>query len=107
MRRSSTPILLLVTLVQTLVQPAAAQDAVTLEALPGYYEFFMKTGRLERIGPERQRDVLIDAGKLAPETRSDPLPAFILPNAAGEAVELRAAAEAERNLLIVSFRSWW
>ena len=89
------------------LSPLAAQESTTIDRLPGYYEFFMKTGRLERIGPERQRDDLIDAGKLAPETRSDPLPAFILPNAAGDAVELRAAADAERNLLIVSFRSWW
>ncbi len=74
--------------------------------LPGYYEFFMKSGRRVRIKQEEQRDKKIAAGEIKPISVSKPLPDISLPLASGKKVRFRYY-RGRKNLVIVSFRSWW
>jgi hypothetical protein len=78
------------------------------EELPGYYQFFHKTGRMGQIGPEVKRDARIRSGELKIETVDEALPGAALPDAHGKSVRLRdLSGKAKRSLLVVSFRSWW
>lgn len=74
--------------------------------LPGYYEFFMKSGRKVRIQQEVQRDRKIDAGEIRPIIVNKPLPDMSLPLASGKKLRFRNY-RGRKNLVIVSFRSWW
>jgi hypothetical protein len=76
------------------------------DKLPGYYEFFMKSGELTRIKPELERDLKIEAGAIKPMAMDQPLPELALPLASGEKLKFNQYLD-KRNLLIVSFRSWW
>ena len=74
------------------------------DRLPGYYEFFMKSGRRVRIEQEVQRDEKIAAGEIRPISVNKPLPDISLPLASGGKVRFRNY-RGRRNLVIVSFRS--
>ncbi|MCP4455007.1 MAG: hypothetical protein GY809_26400 [Planctomycetes bacterium] len=50
----------------------AAQEDATQE-LPGYYEFFAKTGKLTRLASEVKRDDAVKAGKMKPVAMNEPL----------------------------------
>jgi hypothetical protein len=76
------------------------------EGLPGYYEFFMKAGKLTRIDDEAARDERIEAGELAPIRVQEPLPNLVLPLASGEKLDL-ASYRDRKHIVLVSFRSWW
>ncbi|MHC5065247.1 MAG: hypothetical protein ACYTG5_14870 [Planctomycetota bacterium] len=83
-----------------------AQEQVIIDELPGYYEFFMKAGKLAQIEAEEQRNAKIEEGELFPESVEIDLPDFNLPLAEGG--ELRFLDfKGRKNLMVVSFRSWW
>jgi len=82
--------------------PAVAQD----EALPAYYEWFMREGTQAVLPPEAARDARIEQGALAPETIEGPVPDLSLPDARGAPVSLRGIARSKR-LVVVVFRTWW
>lgn len=86
----------------------AGDDAAPRRAedLPGYYEFFMKSGRQVRIKAEEARDTKIEAGALKPEALNEALPDLRLPRSSGAALALRSF-KGKKNLVVVSFRSWW
>ena len=88
------------------LSPLAAQESTTIDQLPGYYEFFMKTGRQVQIRAEKSRDEKIDEGELYPEAVEKPLPDLTLPSATGGDLRL-LDYKGRKNLMIVSFRSWW
>ena len=83
-----------------------ASEPERAEGLPGYYEFFMKAGKLTRIKDEAARDERIEAGELAPIRLTEPLPDLVLPLAGGGNLEL-ASYRDRKHLVLVSFRSWW
>ncbi len=85
---------------------APSAEPIRAEGLPGYYEFFMKAGKLTRIAQEEARDERISAGELAPVRVRKPLPDVALPLPSGEQLSLRSYV-GKRNLVLVSFRSWW
>ena len=87
-------------------EQAYAADPPEADALPGYYEFFMKTGRLVRITQEVERDDRIAAGELQPVRVKTQLPDMTFPLASGEQIRLHDY-KGRKNLVIVSFRSWW
>jgi hypothetical protein len=86
--------------------PADSQKPPESNSLPGYYQFFMKAGKLVRIKPEIQRDQQIEAGKLIPVSMNQTFPDIALPRASGEKLKFRGYV-GNKNLVIVSFRSWW
>ena len=84
----------------------AAQQSITNDNLPGYYEFFMKTGRAVQIRAERNRDAKIEAGELYPVSMESQLRDLVLPEVSGG--DLRFLDyKGKKNLMVVSFRSWW
>lgn len=88
------------------LSPLAAQQSTTIEQLPGYYEFFMKTGRAVQIRAEKKRDAKIEEGELYPESVERQLPDLVLPEVSGG--DLRFLDyKGKKNLMVVSFRSWW
>jgi hypothetical protein len=87
-------------------EPAGSQGSPESDTLPGYYQFFMKAGKLVRIKPEIQRDQQIEAGKLKPVSMDHTFPDMALPRASGEKLKFRSYV-GNKNLVIVSFRSWW
>jgi hypothetical protein len=82
------------------------QREVILDELPSYYEFYMKTGQQEILRQERARDQQIDAGALQPIEVNQPLPALSLPLPNGETLDF-LDYKGRKNLVIVSYRSWW
>jgi hypothetical protein len=86
--------------------PADSQGLPESDTLPGYYQFFMKAGKLVRIKPEIQRDQQIEAGKLKSVLMDQSFPDIALPRASGEKLKFRSYV-GNKNLVIVSFRSWW
>jgi hypothetical protein len=86
--------------------PLAAQESVIIDELPGYYEFFMKTGDQQQIRAEVRRNARIEAGELRPVTVDTAMPDFVLPLSTGG--DLRFSDyKGKKNLMVVSFRSWW
>ncbi len=79
---------------------------VLMDGLPGYYEFFMKTGKLVELEAEQARNRRIDAGEYLPIAVNADLPGFKLPDAKGEELDF-LSYRGQRSLVIVSFRSWW
>ena len=85
--------------------PARVHDAAGWTE-PGYYQFFHKTGELERLEAEVRRDEEIAAGQIAPERLDAELPDLSLPDTRGTLHSLRDRADG-RRLVIVNFRTWW
>ncbi len=86
--------------------PLAAQESVIIDELPGYYEFFMKTGDQQQIRAEVRRNARIEDGDLVPVAVETAMSDFVLPRPSGE--ELRFSDyRGKKNLMVVSFRSWW
>ncbi len=79
---------------------------VTIDELPGYYEFYMKTGSQRTLRQERARDQRIESGQLGPVIVNKPLPPLSLPLSTGENLNFHDF-KGEKNLVIVSYRSWW
>ena len=81
-------------------------EEVIIDELPGYYEFYMKAGRQETLRQERARDRQIEAGELRPVAVNRPLPPLSLPLPNGEQLDF-ADFKGKKNLVLVSYRSWW
>ena len=100
--------------VNLLAQQGEATDAkasrplreVIIHELPGFYEFYMKTGAQETLRQERSRDRQIEAGELVPIRMNEPLPPLSLPLPNGEQLDF-LDYKGKKNLVIVSYRSWW
>ncbi len=104
-----TPVTLLAQQVEKTDAAASSkthQQEVIIDELPGYYEFYMKTGKQETLRQERARDRQIEAGELVPVRMNVRLPALSLPLPTGEQLDLQDY-EGKKNLVIVSYRSWW
>ncbi len=82
------------------------QREVILDELPTYYEFYMKTGKQETLRQERARDRQIEAGELVTVRMNEPLPPLSLPLPDGEQLDF-LDYQGVKNLVIVSYRSWW
>ena len=90
----------------TISPMTVSAEPVRADRLPGYYEFFMKAGKLTRIAPEEARDEQISTGQLVPVRVIKALPDVSLPLPSGDPLDLRSYA-GKQNLVLVSFRSWW
>lgn len=73
---------------------------------PGYYQFFHKSGALERLEAEVQRDEAIAAGAIHAEALDGLVPDISLPDARGRQHALRDLSS-RRRLVITTFRTWW
>jgi len=82
------------------------QQEVIIHELPGYYEFYMKTGKQETLRQERARDRQLEAGELVTVRMNQPLPPLSLPLPNGEQLDFLDYLGV-KNLVIVSYRSWW
>lgn len=74
--------------------------------LPGYYEFFAKTGKLTRLDSEVKRDEAVKAGKIVPAPMNQPLPDLKLPDGFGKVYGTRDHV-GKKNLVLVTGRAWW
>ncbi len=74
--------------------------------LPGYYEFFMKTGKLTRLASEVKRDDQIQTGKIKPVAVNKPVVGLTLPDGFGNVHNTRSHI-GKRNLVLVTGRAWW
>jgi len=87
-------------------EQAPAGTGGDAKSLPGYYQFYEKTGELVRIPAEVKRDDRIEEGRLRIRRFEAPLIEMELPDARGDMVDLRGYV-GEKNLLITPFRTWW
>jgi hypothetical protein len=84
---------------------ALAEEKQAKKDLPGYYEFFRKAGKLERLPQEVQRDQQIETGQLKPIHVGKPIEDIKLPDASGKRIGLRDYV-GQKNLVVVN-RAWW
>ena len=82
----------------------AEEDA--REDLPGYYEFFTKTGKLTRLSSEVKRDDEVKAGKITPVAMNEPLIDLKLPDGFGRLHGTRDTV-GKKNLVLITGRAWW
>jgi len=74
--------------------------------LPGYYEFFMKTGKLTRLKSEVKQDDEIQAGKLTPVIVNEPVINLRLPDGFSNVYSTRDYV-GNKNLVLITGRAWW
>ena len=74
--------------------------------LPGYYEFFTKTGKLTRLTSEVKRDDDVKAGKITPVAMNEPLVDLRLPDGFGKMHGTRDYV-GKKNLVLITGRAWW
>jgi hypothetical protein len=84
--------------------PCCAQESV--RDLPGYYEFFLKTGKLSRLKSEVKRDEAIQTGTLKPVAVNKPVIELKLPDGF-EVVHSTRAYVGKKNLVLITGRAWW
>jgi hypothetical protein len=82
-------------------RPAIAQDD-----LPGYYQFFMKSGDLTVLNEERERDEEIASGDIAPVHVGKLVADFKLPDGFGNTIGLRDYI-GKKNVVLTTMRTWW
>lgn len=97
------PIVLLAFLVLGATRTAHPEDA---QDLPNYFQFFMKTGKLEAIPAEVKRNELIASGELGPIHVGKPVPDFRLPDGFGNTIGLRDYV-GKKNVVLTTMRTWW
>ena len=86
-------------------EPTEKQEPSTPE-LPGYYEFFMKTGKLTRLASEVKRDDQIQTGKITPVAVNQPIVELTLPDGFGNMHNTRSQI-GKKNLVLITGRAWW
>ena len=86
--------------------PVWCQEAERNEDLPGYYEFFMKAGKLTRIADEVKQDERIQSGELKPVHVGKPAVEVRLPDGFGKQFGPRDYV-GEKNLVLITGRAWW
>ena len=106
MRNRYTVVVMLLWMGAVGIPTGASSEPARSAGLPGYYEFFMKAGKLVRIEDEVIRDERIEIGELTPVRVNEPLPNLVLPLAEGGSLDL-ASYRDRRHIVLVSFRSWW
>lgn len=80
---------------------------VFADELPGYYEFYKRTGSLVRLDEEIVRDRSIEAdGEWVPVALEAPAPKLMLPGADGELLPLRVGGPG-RHTVVTTFQAWW
>ena len=87
-----------------LVSPA--QDTESGRDLPGYYEFFLKTGKSSRLRSEVKRDEDIQTGKVKPIAVNEPVLELKLPDGF-DAVHSTRAYVGQKNIVLITGRAWW
>jgi len=98
----------------TLAPPGSVEDDTTpvaapvfADELPGYYEFYKRTGSLVRLDDEITRDRSIAAdGEWVPVALEAPAPKLMLPGADGELLPLRVGGPG-RHTVVTTFQAWW
>jgi hypothetical protein len=85
---------------------ASAANEENAEALPGYYEFFMKAGRQTRLGAEAKRDEKIRTGALKAVHDNKPVLDLRLPDAFGRLHGTRDHV-GRKHLVMITGRAWW
>jgi hypothetical protein len=83
-----------------------AQESESGRDLPGYYEFFLKTGKLSRLKSEVKRDEAIQTGTLKPVAVNKPVIELKLPDGF-EVVHSTRAYVGKKNLVLITGRAWW
>ena len=96
--------IIVIPLTSGLVSPCCAQESV--RDLPGYYEFFLKTGKLSRLKSEVKRDDAMQAGTLKPVAVNEPVIDLKLPDGFN-AVHSTRALVGQKNLVLITGRAWW
>jgi hypothetical protein len=74
--------------------------------LPGYYEFFTKTGKLTRLQSEVKRDDEIQAGKITPVAVNQPVIDLKFPDGFSNVYGTRNYVN-KKNLVLITGRAWW
>ncbi len=74
--------------------------------LPGYYQWYQRSGDLATLREEAQRDSQMEAGTLAPEALESPAPALTFKTPDG-ADWLLADHVGGGYTILVPFQSWW
>jgi hypothetical protein len=86
--------------------PVSSAQEDTERDLPGYYEFFTKTGKLTRLTSEVKRDDAVKAGKITPVAMNEPLVDLKLPDGFGKMHGTRDYV-GKQNLVLITGRAWW
>ena len=95
---------IVISLAVGLVSPA--QETESERDLPGYYEFFLKTGKLSRLRSEVKRDEAIQTGTLKPIAVNKPVIELRLPDGFNTVHSTRAYV-GQKNLVLITGRAWW
>ncbi|GJM23366.1 MAG: hypothetical protein DHS20C15_32810 [Planctomycetota bacterium] len=93
-------------LLAALSSPAAALQAEQVDELPGYYQFYKRTGDMAELEAERTFAAAMEAGEYEALHPGTPLVDLALPTANGVDLRIRRNL-GKRNTLLVTFRSWW
>ena len=93
--------------VALLAPPGLAHTHAPGEELPGYYQWYKRSGDLTRLDQEVERDRAMVAGDTwAPVKVGRQAPDWSFPAPDGTQVPLRVGGEG-RQTLVVTFQSWW
>jgi hypothetical protein len=86
--------------------PVFSAQAEKERDLPGYYEFFTKTGKLTRLKSEAKRDDEIKAGKITPVAVNQPVIDLKFPDGFSNVYGTRNYVD-KKNLVLITGRAWW
>ncbi|GEM_PF-3400062 len=94
----------------TVAPPGSVVDdtaPVFADELPGYYEFYKRTGSQVRLDEEIVRDRSLAAdGEWVPVALEAPAPKLMLPGPDGELLPLRVGGPG-RHTMVTTFQAWW
>lgn len=92
----------------TAVAPGDGDAAAPFaDELPGYYEFFKRSGSMVRLDEELARDRAIEAtGEWVSAELDIPAPDLKLPGSDGRLLPLRVGGPG-RNTVVTTFQAWW
>jgi len=93
-------------LISLSAEPVSGAQEDAERDLPGYYEFFTKTGKLTRLKSEVKRDDDVKAGKIKPVPMNEPLIDLKLPDGFGKIHGTRQYV-GKKNLVLITGRAWW
>ena len=106
MERHQTSIRALLALAVLLALGAFDSVPACADELPGYYEFFLKTGKLSQLSAEVKRDEAIQAGSLKPVAVNQPVLELELPDGFNKVHSTREHI-GKKNLVMITGRAWW
>jgi hypothetical protein len=86
--------------------PVFSAQAEAARDLPGYYEFFTKTGKLTRLKSEVKRDDEIQSGKITPVAVNEPVIDLKFPDGFTNVHSTRNYLD-KKNLVLITGRAWW